>query len=541
MKSRRDFLKCAAVAGVSIGGMGALSSCANSFSTTSSQKKKPNVVVIIADDLGYADMSFLPDAPEDVKKYGTPGFDRLAKTGTYFKNAYGTSPICSPSRTGLITGRYQQRWGNYWYGDGGLPTRELTIPEHLSKSGFITAKYGKTHHNGGPKEFPTLHGFDEFLGFMFHTWDYIRLSQKDVEAYKAREGFKGNFGCQVVGPLLWAEGQGTKQEEAEKISFEDGFTTEIFTDRACEFIEREKGDKPFYLHVAHNAVHQPTYVVDEKWAKRVGARYVPWDRNADDWDYPYWEPNEERHQKFHKRWGHMGKVDPEGRRCYLANLLALDESVSRILDTLEKTGQRENTLVVFVSDNGGTINTYSINDPLSGFKYMFAEGGLRVPMIVSMPGRLPEGKVNEEAIVSTMDIFPTITSLAGLQTPDNLDGMSLLPVLKDKRKKQHEWLAWAQSRNSWVIRKGKWKLTNNVGWKHKDFRIKENGDVVEADKPYKYPNSPQLFNLEEDIGETTNLIDEHPKLAKQLRELYEAWDSQMAGRMDSTGQPRKNP
>lgn len=131
--------------------------------------ERPNVVVIIADDLGYADMAFLPQAPADVKALGTPGFDRLARTGTYFENAYGTSPICSPSRAGLITGRYQQRWGNYWYGEGGLPQKELTIPEVLGSAGYATAKVGKTHLNGGPKEFPTQHGFDEFLGFMNHT------------------------------------------------------------------------------------------------------------------------------------------------------------------------------------------------------------------------------------------------------------------------------------------------------------------------------------------------------------------------------------
>ena len=494
---------------------------------------QPNVVIIIADDLGYADMAFLPQTPADVNKVGTPGFDRLARSGTYFTNAYGSSPICSPSRAGLITGRYQQRWGNYWYGQGGLPQQEVTIPEALSAAGYVTAKFGKTHLNGGPKEFPTEHGFDRFLGFMHHTWDYIRLSQKDVDAYKARKGFKG-FGCQVVGPLLRADKRGTRQQDAKPVSYEDDFTTRIFTEEAVRFIKQDKAGKPFYLHLAYNAVHQPTYVVEESWAKKTGARYVPWDRQARHWDYPYWEPTREPHQVFHKKWGHMGKIDVEGRRCYLANLLALDHGVSRILDALDQTGQRENTIVFFVSDNGGTINTYANNTPLSGFKYMFAEGGIRIPMLVSMPGTLPQGKVNDKAIVSTMDIFPTVVELAGKTIPDKLDGKSLLPVLQGERDAQHDWIVWAQNPDKWVMRRGKWKLVHHVGWTHRDFKLLPNGDVAD-NGIYEFPDGVHLFNLEEDIGETKNLIAQYPEVAQELRALHAQWDAQM----DRPHKPRK--
>ena len=499
---------------------------------------KPNIVVIIADDLGYADLAFLPQAPEDVKRLGTPGFDRMAKTGTYFANAYGTSPICSPSRAGLITGRYQQRWGNYWYGEGGVPTKEVTLPEKLRDAGYATAKYGKTHLNGGPKEFPTLHGFDEYLGFMNHTWDYIRLHQKDDDAYKSRPSFKGYGNCQDVGPMLRAKGQGTPRDQAKKVSYENGFTTRIFTDEAVGFIEKKRGDKPFYLHVAHNAVHMPTYVVEKTWAEKTGARYVPWDRNAKKWGYPYWEPEEETQRVFHKKWGHMGEIDVEGRRCYLANLLALDHSLTRILDALEATGQRENTLVFFVSDNGGTINTYANNTPLNGWKYMFGEGGIRIPFLVSMPGTLPQGRVEQSAIVSTMDIFPTAVDLAGLPVPNNLDGKSLVPLLKDEKKKHHETLVWAQNRNKWVLRKGKWKLTNDVPWSHRDFKVLPNGDVADGDELYKYPGGTQLFDLEADIGETTNLADKYPDVVKDLKATYAALNQQMPGPMTRDGKPK---
>ncbi|MBF0198240.1 MAG: sulfatase-like hydrolase/transferase, partial [Planctomycetes bacterium] len=278
-----------------------LSSALIAQSTT----EKPNIVVIIADDLGYADMSFLPQAPADVKHFKTPGLDRLAATGTYFQNAYGTSPICSPSREGMITGRYQQRWGSYWYSEGGLPQNERTLPESLSAAGYATAKFGKNHFNGGPKVFPTLHGFDKYLGFNNHTWDYIRLSAKDVEAYNTRKDFKGFGKSQVLGPLSYGEGQGTKEEQAKKVSYENSFTTEIFSNEAVKYIKEAKGGKPFYLHVSHNAVHMPTYIVEKMWAERVGTPYTPWDRDAKEWAFPYWDPDKEPHREFHLKWGHM--------------------------------------------------------------------------------------------------------------------------------------------------------------------------------------------------------------------------------------------
>lgn len=505
-----------------------------SFVIAYAEVENPNIVVIIADDLGYADMAFLPQAPEDVKKFGTPGFDRLAETGTYFAKAYGTSPICSPSRAGLITGRYQQRWGNWWYGQGGLPREELTIPEALAGAGYVCAKVGKTHLNGGPKEFPTEHGFDRFLGFMHHTWDYIRLNEKDVDAHKAREGFK-NFGQgQVQGPLIRAEGKGTKRRQSERVSYEDGFTTRVFTDEAVRFIREDKGGQPFYLHIAHNAVHHPTYITEKSWAKKVGARHVPWDRDAQKWSFPYWEPSEESPHVFHQKWGHMSEIDFDGRRCYLSHLLALDHGVSRVLDTLEETGQRENTIVIFVSDNGGTINTFSNNTPLNGFKYMFGEGGIRVPMIVSMPGALPQGQVNDTAMVSTMDIMPTVLELAGQPLSGNLDGKSLLPIINGERETQHDFIAWGKNKQEWVIRSGNWKLANNVPWKHRDFKVLPNGDVAD-NGTYRYPDGAQLFNLQDDIGETTNLLAQHPKVAERLRELYGQWAAQMG----DPGKPRR--
>lgn len=508
-----------------------------SIHLVSAQQQKPNIVLIVVDDLGYADMGFLDQAPADVKNVGTPGFNQLAKSSTYFTNGYSTSPICSPSRAGLLTGRYQQRWGNYSYNEGGLPLNELTIPEALLQAGYSTAKIGKTHLNGGPKKYPSQHGFESSLGFQFHTWDYIRLSKKDVAAYKSRSGFKGKFGVQVVGPLLKSTALHTKPEDYEKVSYEDGFTTRIFTEAAVEFIKASK-QKPFYLHLSYNAVHMPTYVTDKQWTDKVGLPHVPWDRNAVQWDYPYWEPNKETHQVFHKKWGHMGEIDKNGRRAYLSNLLALDDGIAQLLAALEESGQRKNTIIFFISDNGGTINTYANNSPLNGYKYMMGEGGIRIPFIVSMPGTLPQNKTNDKAVVSTMDIFPTILELAGVSAPNNLDGKSLISVLKKNKINHHKHLVWALNPNKWVVRKGKWKLTNNAGWKHNHFVLNDNGDVAKAARDYRYPNEPQLFDLENDLGETTNLLTTYPRVASSLRKLYENWNQQMPGPLTPQGKPK---
>ncbi len=489
--------------------------------------QRPNVVVIVADDLGYADLSFLAQAPADVRHYGTPHLDKLAASGTYFTDAYATAPICSPSRCGLITGRYQQRWGNYWYGEGGLPRGETTLPQALKSLGYATKKIGKTHLNGGPVEYPLDHGFDEFLGFMHHTWDYIRLSQKDVDAYRAK-GVK-NFGCQVIGPLL-------RGEDREQVSYEDAFSTEVFTDEAIEYVTRQRGDRPFFLELEYNAVHAPTYVVPQRYAQKVGMPYLPFDRQTEKWRFPYWEPTDEPHTRFHKRWGHLGAVDPHGRKAYLAQLIALDDNIGRLLTTLDKAGLRDNTLVIFLSDNGGTINMYANNAPLRGYKYMFGEGGIRIPLIVSWPKRLPVAG-RSSALVSAMDVYPTVMNLVGGQVAPNLDGKNLVPLLKQEETRQHETLCWSNGRDKWVIRHGDWKLCNNAGWDHAAFKI-VNGACVSTENDV-YPMGTLLFNLKQDIGETEDLSQQYPDKVQELTQRYHKWRSRMSDPRSGDGKLKK--
>ena len=486
-------------------------------------EERPNVVMILVDDLGYADLSFLPNAPADVS---TPSIDRLAGEGVYFEQAYATSPICSPSRTGLITGRYQTRWGNYWYSEGGLPDFELTIPEALRKIGYSTKKIGKVHHNGGPAEHPLDHGFDEFFGFIHHTWDYLRLSDADVEAYETRR--KGSAKSATIGPLI--------RGRDEPVSLENAFTTDVFTDEAVEFLNRAH-EQPFYLQLDYNAVHMPTYVAHPKYAERVGLEQPEWDREAANWTYPYWDPNVEAWNVWHRRWGHLGEVDPLGRKRYLSHLLAMDDSIGRLLETLEATGQRDNTIIVFLSDNGGTINTYANNQPLNGYKYMFGEGGIRIPIIFSYPSLLPTGSTLE-GLVSAMDIFPTILSLVGGDIPENLDGHSLVESMVRGEGRGHDSLFWSngmefkkienpeeKEATNWVVRQGPWKLIRSGGWTHTNYELV--GGVARPADTYYYPKGLLLYNLDSDIGETINLADKHPDRVREMAEAYDNWKSNM--------------
>lgn len=484
------------------------------------QAARPNIIVIMADDLGYADMSFLPQSPRDVS---TPAIDQLAKEGTYFSNAYSTSPICSPSRCGMITGRYQQRWGNYWYGQGGLPNEELTIPQALKKLGYFSKKIGKTHLNGGPAQHPMDHGYDEHLGFIHHTWDYIRLSQKDLDAYKKRAKGKG-LGILNVGPLERGKG--------ESVSYEDGFSTEIFTEEAVKTIKAgKKSKKPFFIELEYNAVHMPTYIADPDYARKAGYEQPAWDREAKEWNFPFWDPNKISWAAWHRKWGHLEAVDPLGRKRYLANLMALDDGIGRILKTLKQTGQRKDTIVVFLSDNGGTINTYSNNTPLRGYKYMFGEGGVRIPLIVSWPGSLPQGQ-KRHGLTSAMDIFPTLLELVGGKAPSNLDGKSLVSRIKSERGDSgHGHLCFTDGKQTWSIRQGDWKLISSPGWDHPNYRLNKD-NIAESAPNYRYPEGIQLFNLKNDIGETKNLAKQNPKRVAEMTKLYDAWRGKM-------GEPRR--
>lgn len=494
---------------------------------------RPNVILIVVDDLGYADFGASPHTPADVEKLGTPAIDQLASTGTLLTEAYATSPICSPSRAGLITGRYQQRWGNYWYGEGGLPKDQTTLAQYLKPLGYDTIKIGKTHLNGGPAQHPLDHGYDRFFGFIHHTWDYIRLSQKDLDAYLDRvDGKKGRLGILCVGPLM-------RDRAFASIDRPDAFTTELFTDEAIDFIQEERDDRPYFVHLSYNAMHMPTYVCDPDYAEHFGIEQQTWDREADHWEFPFWEPNKTPWRDWHKKWGHLGEVDPQGRKRYLSHLLALDDNIGRLLQSVEASGENDNTIVVLVSDNGGTINTYANNTPLNGWKFMFGEGGLRIPMIVAAPGLLPQGQ-ELRGVTSAMDVVPTILELVGSPIDQPLDGRSLVTKLNEgSHQDVHEYLCWTNDRGPKVIRKGRWKLAIDCGWEHLAFEIDEQGTAYPSISKYAYPGGTVLFDLIDDIGETKDLAGQRPQVVAELLDDFKAWRGEMSGPRTSDGVLKK--
>ena len=452
--------------------------------------QKPNIVLIMADDLGYADMSFLPFASKDVQ---TPGIDRIAKAGIYFSNAYATSPICSPARAGLATGRYQQRWGNFWYGRGGLPTSEKTIAMELKALGYNTKKIGKNHMNGqkGDNEHPLKHGFDEFFGFNDHTWDYRQLT------------FKSKHKAAHRGPL---------ERNGKMVEFKDAYTTELFTDDAVEYIQRDHDGKPFFLHLSYNAVHHPVYVGHPEYEKKFGLK-----------PFPQWDSTKKKYAAFHKKWGKGGAHDPDLRKRYLATLACMDDGIAKILDTIEGQGLAKNTLVLFLSDNGGAPYTLSNNRPLKGNKYCEAEGGCRIPLIVSQPGTYAVGK-SLGSLVSTMDIYPTLVEVAGGRAHNRLDGKTLAPLLRGKTTADnHEYLVLSRGRRTrdFMVRSGDWKLRNCM-----TSRLFTVGDHYEYDDV----KGDFLYNLKTDLGESDNLYSRMPEKVDQLNDYFEEWCNSVLSR-----------
>ncbi len=495
----------------------------------------PNVVLVVVDDMGYNDLSFRKTALADVKKYGTPYLNSLAKGGVYFENAYSTCPVSSPARNGIITGCYQERWGNYTFNQGGLSPERVTIAEYLHDRGYATKKIGKVHLNGGPVEHPMDRGFDEFLGFINHSWDYIRLSNKDREAYYN----KGALDKEVLrGDLALGALCRNRDVDGADYDDEDAFTTRIFTDEAVEFIERNSGKRPFFVSLSYNALHNPTYIMNREYAERVGVEYTPWNRDAEEWNFPYWDPSHERGNDFHKYHGNMGYVRSTGRKSYLSQLLAVDDSIGRLVESLKSSGEYENTIFIFVSDNGGEYAGYSNNDPLVGHKYMMGEGGIRVPLILSYPDGVKRAKVKQ--VVSAMDIFPTIVELTGGESTGlDLDGRSLLA-----REPQHEILVWdlgttATKDEAYAVRCGDWKLANNTMEVRPGFDIDKNGMAIPAHK-LEYNVGLSLYNLKEDPCEQNNVADKYPEIVDKLQGIHKSWRAEMPDpiKMPPQSEPR---
>lgn len=482
----------------------------------SGETQQPNFICILVDDLGYADVSFQDIVAEDVR---TPNIDRLAESGVVFTDAYASSPICSTSRLGFSTGRYQTRWGAYWYGQGGLPQDEQTIAEMLRDQGYQTMKVGKTHLNGGVKEFPLDHGFDEYLGFEHHSWDFFLLSEKDKAAYEARKP-----GSTERPHFFW---MGPLTRGREKVSYENTSTTEIFAEESVAFIERS-ADKPFYLQLELNAVHTLLTAVPDEYADKYDIPKYPFNRDpeAESWDYPYWDPKKQNYKTWYSDVAHLVKVDPYGRKKYLAHLEMVDQAIAQITQALEETGQLENTFIFFSSDNGGSHQSYANNGPLSVYKYCIADGGIKVPMFVSWPKGFSGGK-RKDSLVTHRDIFATIADITGAKPNKKLDAESLLPLIEGKVNELHQEQFWDTGKDSWAYRDGHWKLLLHFDKEYEYYQLGEDGLVIDPLERTWLKEGYALYNLKEDVGETTNLIDQFPDRVAAMKQRYTEWRATM--------------
>ena len=421
---------------------------------------KPNVIVIMTDDQGYADLGCM--GSEDLK---TPNIDTLAENGVMFTSMYAASPVCSPSRAALLTGRYPGNAGVRAILAGhrrasGLTPAVPTLATALKKLGYATGISGKWHLGLRPECRPNANGFDEFSGFLAGCLDYY----SHIFYYGMSDG-----GCNPTHDL-W--------ENDEEVYANGEYLTERITRKSVDFITRHK-DEPFFLYVAYNAPHYPMHA-PEKYLDRFPD--LPWDR-----------------------------------RIMAAMLSAVDDGVGEITATLEKLGLSENTIIYYQSDNGpsresrnwldGTEDFYygSSAGRFTGHKFSLFEGGIRVPAIISMGSRFPH-RVSDAPHIAT-DIFPTVLEACGGNPEEyKLDGESILDTLKGGDEKTHDMLFWEMEGQT-AVRKGNYKLVLN-------------GRVVESDKPRA---EVFLSDLSKDPGEKHNLAGELPEISSELEKAALEW------------------
>jgi arylsulfatase A-like enzyme len=407
----------------------------------SSNAAQPNIVIFYADDLGWGELGcqgFAKDIP-------TPHIDSLAKNGLRFTNGYVAATYCSPSRAGLMTGRYPTRFGhefNTVANTVGLRSDQTTIATRLKTLGYATIAVGKWHLGNQPENRPTKRGFDEFYGTLnntpfFHPTNFIdsRISN-----------------------------------DVREVTDDTFYTTDAYADRSLDWLEKNK-NKPWFLYLPFNAQHAPLQA-PKKYLER----------------FP--------------------KITDEKRQLFAAMLASMDDAIGRVMGKIRALGQEENTLVFFISDNGGpTASTTSGNGPLRGFKMTTFEGGPRVPFIAQWKGKIPAGKTYDLPVMN-LDVLPTAIIAAGGKTDPSwqLDGVDLMPYLTGKQtSRPHQTLYWRYG-PQWAIRHGDLKLVVSKGGS----------------------GQPELYDLATDIGESKDLASAQPAKVKELQALWDKWSAEQA-------------
>ncbi|MBT2186091.1 sulfatase-like hydrolase/transferase [Sphingobium sp. H33] len=427
------------------------------------QQAQPNVVVILVDDLGWPDVSSYgrSDVP-------TPNIDRIAKSGVAFSSGYVAASVCAVSRAGLLTGRMPASFGfTYNINDegnegAGLPLAEKTLAERLKPLGYRSAAIGKWHQGSARQFYPTNRGFDEFFGFLAGETVYVDPATPGIVTTPTKADANKPPFTQRRGNGVIVEGPDARSVA----NFDKYLTTEI-TDRAVDFIDRSAG-KPFFAYVAYNAPHWPLQVP----------------------------------QAYYDRFAHI--KDPV-RRTYVAMIAAMDDGVGKILDTLERKGVRDDTIIVFLSDNGcpeqfGFCNP---DHPWSWGKFTYLEGGIRVPFLFSWPRRLKPGGIVDTP-VSSMDIVPTVLKAAQPKAPlpKGLDGQDLLASAQHPPRTPRM-LIWGQE-PVFAVRQGPLKL-----WRSQDW------------------NQTHLYDLDNDPAERTDLSGTQAEARERLERVMEDWRAKL--------------
>ena len=429
-------------------------------------ERKPNIIVILTDDQGYADVGF-----NGSTEIPTPNIDRIANEGVRFDRGYVSFPVCGPSRAGLLTGRYQSRFGydlnaseNPLDTKAGLPLTERTIADVLKPAGYKSAVIGKWHMGNHPQFHPMERGFDEFYGFPNGGHVYFLDRLRNIPTAEAKNGGQLYQSWLTVG------------REQVKTT---GYLTDWLSEKAVDFVERRK-DEPFFLYLAYNAPHTPMHAT----------------------------------KKYLDRFAH---IKDERRRTYAAMISAVDDGVGDVLNKLDEHGLADDTIVFFLSDNGGPLQRAvngSVNLPLRGGKGDLFEGGVRVPFAMRWTGQIPKGQDYSHP-VSSLDIMATAAGVNGVTVPQSnaLDGVNLVPYLSGQMGNQepHAQLFW--------------RYTSNT---RDNSKIGRRATVSGQDKLVQYQRNRMLFDLSRDKGEQDNLRGQEKAKADNLYKSWEEWNAEMA-------------
>lgn len=434
-------------------------------------RAKPNVILILADDLGIPDIGSYGSGAVAVP---TPNIDRLKARGVMFERGYSTASVCSPSRAALMTGQYQQRHGFEFLtpsgpdaGGQGLTPDQRVFAADLKAAGYRTAIVGKWHLGATPDRLPTARGFDSFFGFLPGETAYLRAGVSGSRSLPAP--YVGSRSLERT--QTWTQILRDRADDArapDVVADQETYLTDALTYEAVRFIE-QGGPEPYFLYLAHLAPHAPFQALESDIAE-------------------------------------FASIEDPTRRVYAAMIRALDRSVGAVLDAVERSGEADNTLIIFSADNGAaTYMGVSDCGSLAGGKLSYFEGGARVPFIVSWPDRWPQG-LSDRRNISHLDVAPTVLAAAGAASATRFDGVDLTPLVQAGMRERtvHETLYW-RTGPEFAVLAGDLKLLSNT-------------------RPGAFA---WLFDLSRDPAETQSLSFARPEVVEDLQSRYRSWEAEM--------------